>query len=243
MIRHGRDFAAAQAWDSRKRLLRATRVELTLLVLTSIVAAALMALQPQWFAPYLVGAAIVGLAWFIHWGLWTNDGAFWQRKGSEAQRLTRKEFEKARVDGWTAVGPVVFERGDQRFDVDLVGVGPRGVLAVETKYTTNAKLTEANASQCLRKALWQAKQGANDIANVLARHEISTEVKPVVVMWGPGAPTFQNGWTRLKGVTVVSGRQADIWRPMLAGDSLDEDGRLVITQQLREIAKQGPVGL
>jgi hypothetical protein len=172
-----------------------------------------IALQPQWIAPYATGAAFVGLAWFVHWLLWTGDGAFWQRKGSEAQGWTRGEFKKIRSEGWTAVGPLVFQRDEERFDVDMAAVGPRGVYAVETKYTTDAKLTASTAHWRLSRALWQAKQGASDVADLLFEHGVSADVKPVLVLWGPGAPDFEKGWERLKGVTVVAGRQADTWRP------------------------------
>ncbi|GEM_PF-5755228 len=202
---------------------------------------ATLLISSTWFTPYAVGGLVVGFAWLVHWFLWTGDGAASQRVGSEAQGWTREEFEKLGDEGWRTFGPIEFTRGDKEFDVDLIAVGPRGVLAVETKYTSGSRLTERNAKWTLDRALWQAERGAKDIEQLLSEGDTRTPVKPVLVLWGPDVPDFGAGWKSPNGVTVVSGRQAKLWRQKLREGSLSKADRDAIALKLREVVARGPV--
>ena len=75
-----------------------------------------------------------------------------------------------------------------RFDVDHVAVGPTGVFAIETKWTSVPwSLPREGLSTRRRHAVDQAQRGAGKIRLLLGSRGVEVAVMPVVVVWGPGA--------------------------------------------------------
>src|SRR5205807_1263555 len=83
--------------------------------------------------------------------------------------------------------------------------------------------------------------GAKDIERLLADGDVRTHVRPVLVLWGPDVPNFDAGWKSPNGVTVVSGRQAKLWRRRLKDGSFPEADRDAIEIKLNEIVASAPV--
>src|SRR6266542_1231672 len=136
-IRYARKPRRAGQWSQRKARearreffrRKASSFALVLLGYIALTGVGLF-LLPWPSLAFRQGCLVVGLLWLLSW-LFSMDNAEGQRMGALAERWTSERFRRLPGAGWRVVDRVVFEEGD----VDHVGFGPDGVVAVETKYS------------------------------------------------------------------------------------------------------------
>ena len=119
---------------------------------------------------------------------------------AEAVRNRRRRW-----NGWRLVNGIYF-RGHG--DVDHVLVGPGGIFALESKWTSIPWQRSAQGGIIgpeERDPLLQACDGAHKIEGLLSLwpQRFHLAVDPVVVLWGPGAPSLTEGWVEVDGVLVA----------------------------------------
>lgn len=114
-----------------------------------------------------------------------------------------------RLTGWRRIDGLYFDRHG---DVDHTLIGPRGIYAIETKWTSDPwDIGEDNlVGLHTDGVLAQAKRSAERIGLTLnyGKEKLNVVVRPMVFLWGPGAPTIPNGFQDLAGARVVEGRWA-----------------------------------
>lgn len=114
-----------------------------------------------------------------------------------------------RLTGWRHIDGLYFKGHG---DVDHAIIGPRGIYAIETKWTTELWRLDDDAlvGQYSEGVLDQAKRSAERISLTLnyGKERLDIVVRPMVFLWGPGAPAIPNGFQDLDGVRVVEGRWA-----------------------------------
>jgi hypothetical protein len=193
--RHGR----IQWMRSEARLLA------TFLAVYALVAIGVFLLQSPGVRPYLAGGLLVGGAWLLSW-LLSLDGFDRVRLGAEAERWTSSELRRKRRSGWRVVDSIPFEG----FDVDHVLVGPGGVYAVETKFTTVSWHQMADRLVVpFGDPLGQAAYGARKVRLLLKSRNLDVPVTPVLLAWGKGARNLEVG--SIDGVIVLPGGGLRDW--------------------------------
>jgi hypothetical protein len=145
-----------------------------------------------------------------------------------------------RLRGWRHIGGLYFQRHG---DVDHAVIGPRGVYAIETKWTTeqwdvvNGQLAGAYTDGVLS----QARDSAERIRLALnyGRERLDVEVRPILFLWGPGAPTVQGGFQDIDGIRVVEGRWARLrHHRIFDGAPLSRGKRRTATRLLKGMSRQ-----
>jgi hypothetical protein len=132
-------------------------------------------------AEALFGALVVGFFWVITWFLNVDDSYF-VRTGAEAEEWTSQALRKHLPD-WFLLDDVALEWSN----VDHVLVGPGGLFAVETKWRSRWRDRQVDPSQwVLRADLRDAQERAQELQDCLMRYGLVVEVKPALIIWGPG---------------------------------------------------------
>jgi hypothetical protein len=126
--------------------------------------------------------------------------------------------------GWRLVSGLYFDRHG---DVDQVLIGPGGVFAVESKFTTGeCRLGDGKVlGMSGREPIAQALAGAEKVQRMLryGPGRFNVTVRPVVVMWGPGRVRMYRGWQMVSDVLLCDGPESDQWLPELDGGVLDQE--------------------
>lgn len=168
-------------------------------------------LGPASVRPYLIGAgaaAVSALAYFIL----ALDGAEGARMGAEAERWSSSALRRLGRSRWRVVDSVPFEMGD----VDHVAIGPDGVIAVETKYTSSpSEVRDPELRGPLGRPVDQAKLGARRIGLLLRSEGLDVRVAPALAVWGPGSERLVTD--SIDGVVLLVGREATTWHDQLPG--------------------------
>lgn len=175
-----------------------------------------------WWTPFLLGL-VLGAFPCLVWGALTSaDGSASWRIGAQAEQWTAEELEGL-GPSWRIEHNVPFPGPSHVVDVDHVAVGPHGVLAMETKWTSHAvDLGARRLAPEVAKAIEQARANAGRVRGLLRRVNVATDVIPVVVYWGPKVTPPPISVRREDGVRLVAGRRGSEWRPLLSLDRLDE---------------------
>ncbi len=103
--------------------------------------------------------------------------------------------------------------------VDHIAVGPAGVLAVQVQWT--------NRADNRGKPAVRARIAAQQVRKMLAAKELSVEVVPVVLTFGPGLTKKSTGVRVIDTVAMLNGYQAEEWiseltrRTLLADEVVD----------------------
>jgi hypothetical protein len=188
------------------------------------------AAQQAWFGHsfgplmtgFLLGAGLVSVAW----ALWTLalsiDGSMSWRIGADAEQWTARELHRLGT-AWHIEHNVPFPENGYLHDVDHVAIGPYGVLAVETKWTSSSvDLGAKRLANNVQEAVRQSEANAGRLSGLL-RRVIDVDVIPLVVFWGRDVVPAPEPVRREGKVRVVAGRQAALWLPRLEAERLDAE--------------------
>jgi hypothetical protein len=170
----------------------------------------------------LAAVSVASLAVFVHWpvacvaiGAFASALLFLARDvlttrrvqelsdGNLAEQFTSDEVRRLRRRGWRVVDRVEFEHGD----VDHVVLGPGGVYAIETKWTSRPWHLEQGrfTNDFAMRAVRQSRRGRDRIYHLLrGNFGREMEVTAVLVVWGEGRPRLRAAAT-VDGVVVVDG--------------------------------------
>ena len=201
------------ARDLRWSLIKKNRrLVLSILAVALVIAAAVLALVGQTVGEtagaFVAGILLTGIGWFMWELIESQSGARTYASGALGEDLTADVLKK--VKGHQLVHGLKFHG----FDVDHVMVGPSGVWAVETKWTSrNLDLSMGGKERRVIRDIGNAQRGAGQISRFLRlAHRIDSQVLPLLVVWGSGVRDVEAGGMELNGVIVVVGRQAKKWR-------------------------------
>lgn len=171
------------------------------------------------FAYFSAGVFLTASLWLV-WDIVDREsGARSWSAGADAETLTAGVLRK--LKGHAVVHGLKFHG----FDVDHVLVGPSGVTAVETKWTSrDLDISKGVTERRLTRNLQDATRGAAQIDLYLRRAaQLEGGVRPALILWGAGVRDIPGGQTTVGGVDVFVGRQAREWRATSFGQQvLDE---------------------
>lgn len=173
---------------------------------------------------FWIGVGLVGVAWTVS-SLLGLDGARNLRDAAEAEQWTAQALRPLCRRGWTAF-----------HDIDLSGknidhalISRRGVIALETKWTTDEVVIDETGIRRTwldgkQRRDWRqlrsAQRHARDLANLLEAADVRVRVLPVLVMWGPDVARIDGGARRIDGVLVAVGAQSSHWLRQLRSQPL-----------------------
>lgn len=169
-------------------------------------------------ASFMTGCFLVGAVWFFWEIIEAESGARTWDAGAGGEDLTASALKHLGKN--TVVHGLKFEG----FDVDHVVIGPQGVLAVETKWTSrDLDLSLGPRERRLLRDLESAIRGARQVG-ILLRHvaHLEIDVRPALVLWGAGVKDVEKGALNINGVEVLIGRQARQWSFPSGTEALDE---------------------
>ncbi len=174
---------------------------------------------------FIVGAGVASAVAMVV-TLLGMDGSRTRREGLEAESWTASILNRLRKDGWLVLHDLEFER----FNIDHVLVGPKGVVAVETKLRNNPGWTVTKASienkhhrpdpwagRCFR----QATRHADKLRSLLRTAGVRTEVLPVLVLWGRGIEGLSSA--SIDGVLVGLGKDLTGWLDQIESKPLSDE--------------------
>jgi hypothetical protein len=180
----------------------------------------------SWF---LAGAYTVTVTSFLLWAmsLATATGALVRGVLAEWSTAHVLAPRAARRRGWRLVHGLYFIGHG---DVDHVLLCPRGVWAVETKWTSEEAIfcDGSLSGPWSRSPVVQARAGAEviDKATRLTRARAAVSPRPLLVIWGPGAPELPDGFGVVDGVVVLSAPSRREVEMVLATGIEIEEGEL-----------------
>ena len=186
---------------------------------------------PHPLAPYLVGAILSSMAWWIYVTMLETGGMTALRSGVLGEQQTASELRKLAGNGWKTINHVMI--GGR--DVDHALLGPGGFFAVESKFRSRW----ADAIPYLAKYADTAKESARQLQLRIDPRRKSTQ--PLVVMWGPDVNrTFPTSFT-LHGRDLLPGTAPLRLRGRkAAGRGAARDRRCVL--QAREVRPKSGSG-
>lgn len=136
--------------------------------------------------------------------------------GADAEQWTASELEKL-DPRWEVFHDVPLSRSN----VDHVVIGPGRVYAIETKWTARN-----DTERFLNGATRQAARQATELGEQLRAHGAGRQVRPLLVVWGPGmAKRLGERPKAVNGVPVLAGPHSNVWRERMNGalDRLEAD--------------------
>ena len=204
--RAGRRLKTMAREDRRKAIRTNRRVILALCASVFVASVGLIVLLGVWKGHEMgyfsagLGTMSVG---FVGWSAVESREARRLFDAADAERFTAGALRRLRRRGWRSVDSVEFDGRD----VDHVVAGPGGVFAVETKWTNydwQVKDGSFQNSYALD-ALDQCRDSAWRIGWLLhGNYKHRCEVRPLLVIWGPGRPMVDTVVT-IDDVLVVPG--------------------------------------
>lgn len=123
-----------------------------------------------------------------------------------AERWTASSLRSLRRAQWQILHDVPFEE----MNVDHLAFGPRGVVAIETKFTSLRWVVEDNTLRGpYHDPIGQAKLAARKMRLLLKSNGLSVEVRPALVVWDPGSENLTP--SSIDGVALLVGRHSREW--------------------------------
>lgn len=175
----------------------------------------------SWWTPFVLGLGAGALPCLIWIAVTSADGSATWRVGAEAERWTAGELD-ALGPSWLVEHDVPFPERTYVADVDHVAIGPYGVLAIETKWTSHeVDLSASRLAPEVEKAIRQARDGAGRVRALISRVNSGLTVIPVVVYWGPHVTPPLEPVRQQEGVRLVAGSRSADWRARLSHVRLD----------------------
>jgi len=180
---------------------------------------------PTWITAYLLGFLSATTLATLGWVVFLLCGSYGASIGRLGEEATAEVVDtgRRRRRGWRIVNGLYFVGHG---DVDHVLIGPGGVFVIESTWTSRRCSVDDGAVHGLlgREPIAQARDGARKIERLL-RHGalgLPVEVRPVVVLWGPGRIRPDQGRQVVDGVLVCDGPRDEEWLPELEGSLLDQ---------------------
>lgn len=173
--------------------------------------------------PYVTGAAVASYFWAIVYLVRVDDPFTSRRLGGKAERWTSEVLRTLKRAGWQVFDAVEFHN----FDIDHVLIGPGGIYAIETKWTSvNVVLGDNGTIPVFSgDAATQARMGARQIGLLLKSAGVEVHVHPAVILWGRGAPHLPEGRQIVESergpVLLLEGRQLESVLDAFDADELD----------------------
>ncbi|HVE46191.1 MAG TPA: nuclease-related domain-containing protein [Acidimicrobiales bacterium] len=170
--------------------------------------AILAVVSPEAFRPYVVGAGVASVLWYVVVIVVVMAGTGSYLLGSYGEQWTSDALRKLSRHGWRLIEHVPLQYGD----IDHVLLGPGGAYAIETK-NSSRRWDLADPDRRLMEAIDQARGCANRLRKLLLEHSvrIRTDVRPLVVLWGTASATQST----FDGVQVVHGSALSEWKDSL----------------------------
>ena len=215
--------------------MRQTRVVLALLGATALIVAVAFGADAldeallgrpaaSWWTPFVIGLGLGALPCLVWIAVTSADGSASWRIGAQAEQWTAAELD-ALGPTWLVEHDVPFPERTFIANVDHVAIGPHGVLAVESKWTSHdVDLGAPALAPEVEKSIRQARAGAGRVRGLIRRVDDQAEVIPVVVYWGPNVIAPSSPFRRVDDVRLVAGGHGEEWRPRLSEARLDSDG-------------------
>jgi hypothetical protein len=203
--------ALSNAWQLRRAQLRKHRKPLTLWILAYSSIFLTIRLLPFPNRPFWYGATAVAWVWLAEAAMFHGDRASSVALGGVAEQWTSAALRKLGRGRWRVIDRVDFED----MDVDHVVIGPAGVLAVETKWSSEWRYEGGKLQFRFGDPIGQARRGARKIRYLLLSYGIHVDPVPVLCLWGPGLPDFPDGADWAGDVLLLHGKQAKAWRPLI----------------------------
>jgi len=152
--------------------------------------------------------------------------------GGLAERWTADDLRRLGRE-WKVVDDVPFNNS---FNVDHVAVGPQGVFAVETKFTSVPWLIDAGEPNAALRAAMEATSRRAHKLWFVTYNVGRPRVTPVLVIWGPGAPNLSAGGLQVGDVLVCQGATGKAWRQRLldAAPAYDANERQAFVDAISE---------
>jgi hypothetical protein len=200
-------------------------------ILIGVIAGGLVLIVPMpgWEHAYFLGLLTAAVIGTIGWVLYVAAGNHNEHYGMLGEEATAEAVLTLwrRLKGWRLVNGLYF---DGHGDVDHILIGPRGVFAIESKWTN---VPWSIGDDAIIRATFQARRGAHKVGNVLRfERAIDLPVVPVVVLWGRGSPVIDGGTTMVDGVLVAEGRRKQTWVRQLDEITLDRSRVRLVTDKL-----------
>jgi hypothetical protein len=175
----------------------------------------------SWWTPFILGLGVGALPCLVWIAVTSADGSATWRVGAEEERWTSEELD-ALGPPWLVEHDVPFPERTHVVNVDHVAIGPHGVLAIETKWTSHeVDLSALRLAPEVEKAIRQAQDSAGRVSGLISRVNSETPVIPVVVYWGPHVIPPMEPVRKQDGVRVVAGARSADWRARLSQVRLD----------------------
>ena len=218
-------YQRSLTWAARQRLLQRNAQRLALavpvtLAINAVVTLSLWPLSPL-LALFILEALILGELGLLWFWLVVHDGELNRRLGIMGETWSKDELSWLSKRGWHSFSNVAFER----FDVDQVLIGPGGIFAIETKFSSRSE-----ASRDVAVAAGQSIDNARTIKLLLRTYQLDVHVTPVLFLWGPGYRETES--ERFQNVTIVLGNDARSWiRALITSPTLVEEGMVKLAAE------------
>jgi hypothetical protein len=239
------EYARAQLWEKRREVARGSLWGLTLVaaIVPAFCVLLLVLPSPLWWRAFLLGFMTASILGIVIWGIDFLSGTHSLSLGRLGEQATAKAVcgRAQRRKGWRLINGLYF---DGHGDVDHILVGPGGIFVLESKLTNVPwALSPDGLVGPPGDPLAQARRGAHKVELMLrhGREPFDVDVCPVLVVWGPGSPVIEGGWTERVGVLVLEGRQNRCWLGQLPNDVLSAEMVDSVTRTL-ETALDSRVG-
>ena len=180
---------------------------------------------------FLLGCYLSSVVWIV-WELAIRTDRSWPwRVGTLAEGWT-SEAVRHLGRRWRFRYNMVFYDGkiDQKrwvTDIDCVATGPHGVLAISTKWTSDAWDLNDPQDDWLVAAARQARKNAERLAGPVHQRVENAPVVPLVVCWGPQLARIERGASRVTtegaAVLVVYGPQSKEWLATFDAERLSDN--------------------
>jgi len=188
------------------------------------------------FRGFVAGAATASFFWIV-WVLVDSPSSESKSLGGEAEIWTSNGLRRLRRAGWTVIDHVPFEERN----VDHVLVGPSGVIAVESKYSSGPwQIVGDELRGPVGDPIGQAREGARKIRLLLQSELIGVRV-PVaaaLAVWGPAQRQMKGG-RAVRGVWLLVGSESQEWARQIPArpDELSPEAVEEILQGLRSFIR------
>jgi len=165
----------------------------------------------------MVGGGLVGVASALWLWVVQVTGTAPTMMGDLGEQFTAAELRTLSRSGWSVVNHVLL----QTRDIDHVLVGPGGVIAVETKWSSLPWTVDPPENR-IRDAVESIRAHARQLTLWHSLKSLGVgQVRPVLILWGARADEIP--LTLADGVPVAGGPAARAWLATLGSDALTDE--------------------